>query len=262
LGQINKTNTNCRFDLIAAEHKKVSEARILREPPRTLVLEVADMTNEKRYCVVVGKSNSALHHLEQVLQRRFEVITAESGEAAVLATTVFRPTLAVIPPERGEGTGELAKRIGTARPGIAIVHIGDAAVAEATDTGRAPPVPSIAEGTVRPAAAAARTPVEAGNRCGCQQFHQDDEQLTRITDRERQVLMLLVRGLSMKEAARLLAISPRTVAFHKYHAMASNGLHCNADLLNFAVREGILTLPEPDENCDARLEAIDTQSLN
>ena len=42
-----------------------------------------------------------------------------------------------------------------------------------------------------------------------------------LTPRQRQVLQLLAEGRSMKEAAFLLNLSTRTVAFHKYKIMAS-----------------------------------------
>lgn len=61
-----------------------------------------------------------------------------------------------------------------------------------------------------------------------------------LTARASEVLRLLVRGHSMKEVARRLGITARTVAFHKYKVMEANGLRTNADLLRFAVRCGLL----------------------
>jgi DNA-binding CsgD family transcriptional regulator len=61
-----------------------------------------------------------------------------------------------------------------------------------------------------------------------------------LSDRELEVLALLVKGLTMKQVARELGITARTVAFHKYRAMEMNGLRNNADLMEFAVRNGIL----------------------
>jgi DNA-binding NarL/FixJ family response regulator len=61
-----------------------------------------------------------------------------------------------------------------------------------------------------------------------------------LSDREIEVLSLLVRGLPMKEVARRLGITPRTVAFHKYNAMNLLGLRGNADLIDFAMRNRLL----------------------
>jgi len=56
------------------------------------------------------------------------------------------------------------------------------------------------------------------------------------------VLALLVQGLTMKQVAHELGITPRTVAFHKYRAMEANGLRDNADLMAFALRHGFRPL--------------------
>jgi len=64
--------------------------------------------------------------------------------------------------------------------------------------------------------------------------------VTRLSPRELEVLKLLVTGMSMKAVARQLGIAPRTIAFHKYRAMETLGLHGNSDLVDFAVRYGLL----------------------
>lgn len=62
----------------------------------------------------------------------------------------------------------------------------------------------------------------------------------KLSERQREVLSLLARGMRMKEVARSLGISPRTVAFHKYHAMQANGLQSNAEFIAFALQQGLL----------------------
>jgi DNA-binding CsgD family transcriptional regulator len=52
----------------------------------------------------------------------------------------------------------------------------------------------------------------------------------------------LAEGRSAKEIAALLAISPRTVEFHKYQLMEANGLHSTAELVHFAIKHGIVTI--------------------
>jgi DNA-binding NarL/FixJ family response regulator len=63
-----------------------------------------------------------------------------------------------------------------------------------------------------------------------------------LTPRQRQVLQLLAEGHSMKEAAYLLKLSTRTVAFHKYKIMASLGMHSNCELLKLAIREQLIPM--------------------
>ena len=44
----------------------------------------------------------------------------------------------------------------------------------------------------------------------------------------------------MKQAAAVLNVAPRTVAFHKYRIMKRLGLTSNAELIQLAIREGML----------------------
>ena len=60
------------------------------------------------------------------------------------------------------------------------------------------------------------------------------------TPRQREVLRLLAAGLSMKEAGRVLNITARTVAFHKYQMMAQLELKSTAALIQYAVRHDIV----------------------
>lgn len=61
-----------------------------------------------------------------------------------------------------------------------------------------------------------------------------------LTRRAEEVVGLLIRGYRMKEVARELGITPRTVAFHKYKVMEANELRTNSDLLRFAIHYGLL----------------------
>ncbi len=61
-----------------------------------------------------------------------------------------------------------------------------------------------------------------------------------LTTRQREVLQLLAEGRTMKEIADILGVTPRTVAFHKYRTMEEFGIRSNAELIRFAIREGML----------------------
>jgi DNA-binding NarL/FixJ family response regulator len=56
-----------------------------------------------------------------------------------------------------------------------------------------------------------------------------------ITPRQRQVVQLLAEGKSMKEAAGVLNVATRTIAFHKYRVMEDLKLKTTADLIQFAM---------------------------
>jgi len=61
-----------------------------------------------------------------------------------------------------------------------------------------------------------------------------------LTPRQGEVAQLLAEGKSMKEAANILQVAPRTVAFHKYRIMQDLGLKTNADLIHFAIKNRIV----------------------
>ncbi|MFO1313605.1 MAG: response regulator transcription factor [Burkholderiales bacterium] len=61
-----------------------------------------------------------------------------------------------------------------------------------------------------------------------------------LSSRQREILRLLADGGSAKEIARTLDISSRTVEFHKYRIMESLGLKSTAELIQFAIRHGIV----------------------
>jgi DNA-binding NarL/FixJ family response regulator len=68
-----------------------------------------------------------------------------------------------------------------------------------------------------------------------------DPGLRELSAREREVLQLLAEGKSMKEVAAVLDISPRTVEFHKYRVMELLGVKTNAELVQYAIKHGLIT---------------------
>lgn len=61
-----------------------------------------------------------------------------------------------------------------------------------------------------------------------------------LTDRERQVLNLVVAGRSNKEMAEILGISAKTVDRHRTNLMQKLGVHSVAQLIAYALREGLI----------------------
>lgn len=59
--------------------------------------------------------------------------------------------------------------------------------------------------------------------------------------RQREVLQLLAEGHTMKEIAHMLHITARTVAFHKYSMMKELGIKSSAELVQFAIKEHIVS---------------------
>ena len=58
-----------------------------------------------------------------------------------------------------------------------------------------------------------------------------------LTPRQSEVIQLLAEGKSMKEAADILGVTPRTIAFHKYRMMEELGIKTNAELIRVGIKK-------------------------
>jgi RNA polymerase sigma factor (sigma-70 family) len=189
--------------------------------------------------------------LEHLLRAEFDVVgTVSDGRALLKAAGELRPDVAVVdigmPLLNGLDAGEQLK---TLHPGIKVVFLTqnreprfaveafrrhasgyllkDAAASELTAairaalSGKTYVSPSIAQSMSEEHPAAAHA-------------------LRNLSTREREVLQLLAEGKSMKEVAAVLEISPRTVEFHKYRIMELLGVHTNAELVQQAIKLGLV----------------------
>ena len=82
-----------------------------------------------------------------------------------------------------------------------------------------------------------------GARVVCRRFTallEASVDLVPLTDRERQVLNLVVAGRTNKEIATTLGISSKTVDRHRTSVMSKTGSHSAAELIAYALREGLI----------------------
>ena len=189
--------------------------------------------------------------LQHLLQAEFDVVgTVSDGRALLKAAAELNPELVVVdigmPLLNGLDAGEQLKAL---RPDIKVIYLTqnrepryaveafrrkasgyllkDSAASELTTAireallGRTYVSPLIAGGMLDHASAA-----------------QTDSR--ELSPREREVLQLLAEGKSMKEVAAVLDISPRTVEFHKYRMMELLGVRTNAELVQYAIRHGLI----------------------
>ena len=69
------------------------------------------------------------------------------------------------------------------------------------------------------------------------------ERETGLTVRELEILQLIVGGLSNKEIAAQLSLSANTVAVHRANIMDALGIHKTAELVVYAIRNGLVNIP-------------------
>jgi DNA-binding NarL/FixJ family response regulator len=191
--------------------------------------------------------------LEHLLQTYFDVVgTVSDGRALLRAARELKPDVAVVdigmPLLNGLDAGEQLKSV---QPDIKVIILTqnreprfaveafrrhasayllkDSAASELTVAirealaGRSYVSPAIAKAMVDETVAPGAT---AGVR--------------ELSGREREVLQLLAEGKSMKEVAAVLDISPRTVEFHKYRIMELLGVKNNAELVQQAIKLGLI----------------------
>ncbi len=188
--------------------------------------------------------------LKHLLQADFDVVgTVSDGRALLKAAAELHPELVVVdigmPLLNGLDAGEQLK---TLRPEIKVIYLTqnrepryaveafrrkasgyllkDSAASELTTAIRE--------------ALLGRTyvsPLIAGGMLDLASQGNDSRELS---PREREVLQLLAEGKSMKEVAAVLEISPRTVEFHKYRMMELLGVRTNAELVQYAIRHGLI----------------------
>jgi DNA-binding NarL/FixJ family response regulator len=61
-----------------------------------------------------------------------------------------------------------------------------------------------------------------------------------LSDREREILVLLAEGCTLKDVASLLNLSVKTVDAHKYNIMRKLDVHDRTELIRFAIRKKLI----------------------
>ena len=69
-----------------------------------------------------------------------------------------------------------------------------------------------------------------------------------MTPRQKEIVQSLAEGRSMKEIAGILALSEKTVEFDKHHIRELFNLHSTADLVLFALKEGLISIEPPSKS--------------
>ena len=77
-----------------------------------------------------------------------------------------------------------------------------------------------------------------------------------LTPRQREIVQLSAEGRSIKQIAGLLDLSDKTVEFHKHRIMGLFNLKSNADLVLFALKQGLISI-----NVQPSLQTIHTHRV-
>jgi DNA-binding NarL/FixJ family response regulator len=63
-----------------------------------------------------------------------------------------------------------------------------------------------------------------------------------LTQRQKEIVQMHAEGRSVKQIADVLGISEKTVEFHKHNIQQSFNLRSNADLVLFALKQGLISV--------------------
>ena len=174
---------------------------------------------------------------------------AANGEEAIAMTRSLRPAVVVMDVAM-PGTNGLAatKAIVAEHPDVRVLmlsmHSEETLVRQALDNG--------ARGYVLKNAldldlAAAVKKVAAGEKVLDPSVNKPaslkGERQQALTPRELEVLQLICSGLSNREIADKLDLSANTVAVHRANIMSALGVHTTAELVVYAITNGLVTLP-------------------
>lgn len=186
---------------------------------------------------------------KHLLEPEFEVVgVVTDGRTLLQAASLLRPDIAVIdinmPHLNGLDAGEQIK---SKHPHTRIVFLTMNAspeiAAEAFRRGASAYVlkQSAAEELVRALRNVLKgqsylSPLIAGETVNFLLTKKSRHEEPKTTKRQSEVLQLLAEGMSMKQVASILGMSPGTVAFHKYRMMEKLGLKTNAELLEYAIK--------------------------
>jgi DNA-binding NarL/FixJ family response regulator len=204
--------------------------------------------------IVLAEDDTLLMEaLSRLLEPAFEVVgTASDGDEAVDVALRVRPDLVLLDARMPRSSGfDAARRLRVELPAVRLVFLtanrDPQLAAEAFRIGASAyllkdATPEEFEAALRAALRGEVTlsPHIAGGDPGLLPPPPRVEGAPeRLSSRERDVLKRLAAGLSMKEVAAELGIATRTVAYHKYRMMETLSLRSSAELVGFAVKNGL-----------------------
>jgi DNA-binding NarL/FixJ family response regulator len=232
---------------------------MFNQPDRRLRLSGQELRSTARTAIVVESMPLLRSGLIQLLESELSLTVVEvitDADQILPAQRALRPTLAVIdrdlPGRDVFQVLRLCKRSATGTLLILLAsHLSDVDIDRALATGvsgfalKSDDLDELTE--------AIRTALEgrlgATPRVAARlNVHSDQARngsdatslLARLTERELEILAHVTRGMTIKETAELLGVSPRTVETHKSKIMGKLQIHNRALLTLFAVREGLI----------------------
>jgi DNA-binding NarL/FixJ family response regulator len=192
--------------------------------------------------------------LKHLLENEFDIVgTFSDGLRVLESAPALRPKVVLLdtgmPNLNGVTTGQRLKQL---LPKVKVIYLADsrdpdlaaAALASGADgyvlkTCAASELVNAIRTVVRGGVYVTQQVLDDADAINVRQF-QTHHKTSQLTLRQKQVLQLLAEGRSMKQAAFMLKVSPRTIAFHKYTMMDRLHIRSTAELVQYAFGHHLL----------------------
>lgn len=197
-----------------------------------------------------------LEGFKKLLEEHCELVGAvEDGRALIETAIRLKPDIVILDISMPRLNGiEAAKKLKKQLPGTKLIfvtmHADAAYVNEAFRTGASgyllkrsaamellQAVQSVMDGNFYITPIISKEIVTALLKLGPSRLATIDD----LTTRQREILQLVAEGFSAKAIASQLKISHRTIEFHKAKIMEQLDLHTTADLVKYAITQGLVT---------------------
>lgn len=197
-----------------------------------------------------------LEGFKKLLEEHCELVGAvEDGRALIETAIRLKPDIVILDISMPRLNGiEAAKKLRKQLPGTKLIfvtmHADAAYVNEAFRTGASgyllkrsaamellQAVQSVMDGNFYITPIISKEIVTALLKLGPSRLATIDD----LTTRQREILQLVAEGFSAKAIASQLKISHRTIEFHKAKIMEQLDLHTTADLVKYAIAQGLVT---------------------
>src|SRR5687767_5269706 len=190
--------------------------------------------------------------LRSLFQNEYELVASvENGQALVDAARILAPDVIIVdismPVMNGfDAVRQLKKEGSTAKIIFLTMHADEGLVAEALRCGASG---YVLKQSVGEELTSAITQVSEGKvylpqfvrKKSDQSFQTSPSHSLNLTPRQREVLRLIAQGRTMKEVAAQLRISTRTAESHKYEMMEALGIQTTAELVQYAMKLGLIS---------------------
>jgi DNA-binding NarL/FixJ family response regulator len=172
------------------------------------------------------------------------VALAGDGVSALQAVLAHQPDVLVADTQMpGPGVAELVRLVGEARPATRVLLLAEdprrpaAALMSRAVSARelAAAIRAVAAGRQMPPAGGAPVAAPATTPA-----HHLDLRLRSLSERERQILVLVTRGYSNRRIAEVSYLSLNTVRTHVQNVLVKLGVHSKLEAAALAVRQGLV----------------------